>query len=67
MIERHAGERLLANSAGDWGISKLTAVPDLIFTMRRRGMDEALIRKVVHDNPLSSFQRANSFTTRLGD
>ena len=61
MIERHAGERLLANSAGDWGISKPTAVPDLIFTMRRRGMDEALIRKVVHDNPVEFFSKSKQF------
>ena len=33
------------------------AVPELIFEMRRRGHDEALIRKVVHDNPLAFFSQ----------
>src|SRR4029453_18022724 len=37
IIEMYGPERLLVNSAGDWGPSKPTAVPDFIFEMRRRG------------------------------
>lgn len=61
MVERFGGERLLANSAGDWGISKPTAIPDLIFQMRRRGYDESLIRRVVHDNPSEFFAKSGKF------
>ncbi len=61
MIERFGGERLLVNSAGDWGPSKPTAVPDLIFEMRRRGHTESLIRKVVYDNPIEFFSQSQSF------
>ncbi|QDV62887.1 TatD family hydrolase [Crateriforma conspicua] len=61
MIERTGGERLLANSAGDWGPSKPTAVPDLIFELRRRGHSESLIRKVVYENPLEFFSRSKNF------
>ncbi len=61
MIEQYGGERLLVNSAGDWGPSKPTAVPDLIFEMRRRGHSEALIRKVVYDNPIEFFSQSRSF------
>ncbi|MEM6690500.1 MAG: TatD family hydrolase, partial [Planctomycetota bacterium] len=53
MIAKYQGERLLANSAGDWGPSKPTAVPDLIFEMRRRGMESSIIQKVVYDNPIA--------------
>ncbi len=56
MIERYGPERLLANSAGDWGPSKPTAVPDLILELRRRGHSESLIRKIVYDNPRQFFQ-----------
>ena len=48
-------ERLLVNSAGDWGPSKPTAVPDFILEMRRRGHPDSLIRKIVYDNPLEFF------------
>ncbi len=54
-------ERLLVNSAGDWGPSKPTAVPDLILEMRRRGHSEALIRQVVYDNPIAFFSQSQNF------
>ena len=37
MVEMYGPERLLVNSAGDWGPSKPTAVPDFILAMRLRG------------------------------
>jgi predicted metal-dependent TIM-barrel fold hydrolase len=55
MIEMYGPERLLANSAGDWGPSKPTAIPDLIFEMRRRGHPESLIRQIVYENPRQFF------------
>ncbi len=61
MIEMFGPERLLANSAGDWGPSKPTAIPDLIFELRRRGHSEDLIRKVVYDNPREFFAKSKNF------
>jgi predicted metal-dependent TIM-barrel fold hydrolase len=61
MVEMYGPERLLVNSAGDWGPSKPTAVPDFIFEMRQRGHSEALIRKVVYDNPLEFFRQSRNF------
>lgn len=61
IIEMYGPERLMANSAGDWGPSKPTAVPDLILEMRRRGHGERLIRKVVYENPLEFFSQSRNF------
>lgn len=61
IVERCGPERLLVNSAGDWGPSKPTAVPDFIFEMRRRGHSEATIRKMVLENPLAFFGRCKRF------
>ncbi|MDG2469863.1 MAG: TatD family hydrolase [Pirellulaceae bacterium] len=61
IIEMYGPDRLLANSAGDWGPSKPTAVPDLIFEMRRRGHDESLIRQVVYENPIKFFSQSQNF------
>ena len=47
----------LANSAGDWGKSDPLAVPEFIQEMKRRGHSEAVIQKVVYDNPLSFFKQ----------
>ncbi|NOY43491.1 MAG: metal-dependent hydrolase [Planctomycetes bacterium] len=61
MIEMYGAERLLVNSAGDWGPSKPTAVPDFILEMRRRGHTEQAIRRVVYDNPIKFFSQSRGF------
>jgi predicted metal-dependent TIM-barrel fold hydrolase len=61
MIEMYGTDRIMANSAGDWGHSDPLAVPELIFEMRARGHDEATIRKVVYDNPLTFFRQCRRF------
>jgi len=61
MIEMYGPERLLANSAGDWGPSKPTAVPDLIMELRLRGHSESLIQQVVYDNPRKFFSQSSNF------
>ena len=62
IVEVVGPERLLVNSAGDWGPSKPTAVPDFILEMRRRGHGEDLIRRVVYDNPREFFSQSRGFT-----
>src|SRR5215475_9027496 len=62
IIEMYGAERLMVNSAGDWGPSKPTAVPDFILEMRRRGHAESLIRKIVYENPIAFFSQSQNFT-----
>jgi predicted metal-dependent TIM-barrel fold hydrolase len=57
ILERYGTERILANSAGDWGKSNPLAVPELILEMKRRGHSDLAIRQVVYENPLSFFRR----------
>ncbi|MGO9600417.1 MAG: TatD family hydrolase [Isosphaeraceae bacterium] len=64
MIEMYGPERIMVNSAGDWGHSDPLAVPELIFELRRRGHGEALIRKIVLDNPLAFFSQCPRFHYR---
>jgi predicted metal-dependent TIM-barrel fold hydrolase len=61
MVEMYGPERLMVNSAGDWGPSKPTAVPDFILEMRRRRHPESLIRKIVYENPLQFFSQSQNF------
>ena len=64
IIERYGDDRIMVNSAGDWGPSNPLAVPDFIMEMRRRGHSEAKIRKVVYDNPLEFFSQCDRFQFR---
>jgi uncharacterized protein len=61
MVEMYGPDRLLVNSAGDWGPSKPTAVPDFILAMRKRGHGESLIRQMVYENPLRFFRQSRNF------
>lgn len=61
MIEMYGTERIMVNSAGDWGPSKPTAVPDFIMAMRKRGHSEATIRKIVYENPIQFFSQSRNF------
>ncbi len=64
ILEIHGAEGIYVNSACDWGYSVPLAVPQFIFEMRRRRHSEAMIHKVVFENPLSFFSQAPNF--RLG-
>ena len=64
IIEMYGPERLMVNSAGDWGPSKPTAVPDFILEMRRRRHPESTIRRIVYENPLAFFSQSPSFRFR---
>jgi predicted metal-dependent TIM-barrel fold hydrolase len=61
IIEMYGPERLMVNSAGDWGPSKPTAVPDFIMEMRRRKHPESVIRRIVYENPLEFFRQSANF------
>ena len=59
IIEMVGTERIMANSAGDWGVSDPLAVPALIQEMKRRGHAESVIRKLVYENPLAFWRQSN--------
>jgi predicted metal-dependent TIM-barrel fold hydrolase len=65
MIEVFGTDRIMVNSAGDWGHSDPLAVPEFIFEMRARGHDQSLVRKVVFDNPLAFFSQCRRFKSEL--
>ena len=61
ILERYGTERILANSAGDWGRSDPLAVPELIQELKRRGHSEANIEKVVYRNPLEFWAKSKNW------
>ena len=61
LVEIYGTERIMVNSAGDWGHSDPLAVPEFIFEMRARGHSESVIRKVVFENPRDFFSQCRRF------
>lgn len=61
MIERYGTDRVMVNSAADWGPSDPMNTPDFIRTMRSRGHDPMTIHAVVYENPIRFFSKARGF------
>jgi predicted metal-dependent TIM-barrel fold hydrolase len=59
IIEMVGTDRIMVNSAGDWGKSDPLAVPEFILEMRRRGHAEEVIRKLVYENPLNFWRQCS--------
>ncbi len=61
IVERYGPERLMVNSAADWGPSRPSVVPEFILEMRRRRHPESVIRQLVYDNPCAFFGQSRGF------
>jgi uncharacterized protein len=55
VLEEHGTDRILVNSACDWGISDPLKVSKTVEAMRGAGFDEEEIEKVVWHNPVEFF------------
>lgn len=66
MIEQYGPERLLIAGACDWGPSEPIAVPKLIAEMRRRRHSDALIHRVVFENPVRFLGQSPKFRLPAG-
>jgi uncharacterized protein len=61
IIERFGPDRICVAGACDWGPSDAIAVPRFIFEMRRRRHSEALIHRVVFENPVQFLSQSPRF------
>lgn len=55
LVKLYGSERILINSAADWGISDPLAVPKTASLMQERGISEKDIKKVCYQNALEAF------------
>jgi predicted metal-dependent TIM-barrel fold hydrolase len=67
IVEMVGAERIMVNSAGDWGVSDPLAVPQFMLEMRRRGHADDVIRKVVYDNPLAFWRQCARWQEWAGE
>ena len=55
LVKKYGPERIIVNSAADWGISDPLAVPKTAALMKERGIPEEHIKKVCYLNALEAF------------
>ncbi len=58
MVEKFGTDRIMANSAGDWGVSDPMNLPNFIRVLRTRGFDIPTVHKLVYENPLRFLSQA---------
>lgn len=58
LVRQYGGERILINSAADWGISDPLKVPKTILAMRSAGIPEGTIQQIVWSNPATFFSQS---------
>lgn len=64
IVERFGSERICVAGACDWGPSDPLAVPRFIQEMRRRKHPEALIQRLVFENPVRFLGQSAKFRVR---
>jgi hypothetical protein len=61
LVQRFGSERILVNSAADWGVSDPLKVPKTAGAMRDVGIDDAVIETICWKNPIAFFAQSNRF------
>jgi predicted metal-dependent TIM-barrel fold hydrolase len=65
LVQRYGAERILVNSAADWGVSDPLKVPKTAAAMRAAGIADATIEAVCWKNPIAFFAQSRRFDARL--
>ena len=65
MIDRFGMDRIMANSAGDWGPSNPMAMPDFIRALSARGYSNVEIHKIVYENPIRFMRQSKRFNFEM--
>jgi predicted metal-dependent TIM-barrel fold hydrolase len=57
ILQEYGVERLIVNSACDWGVSDPLMVPKTVMKMEQAGFDENSVRTLVWENPIAFFSQ----------
>ena len=62
IVKKHGPDRILVNSAADWGVSDPLKVPKTVAELHKVGIKDADIEKIVWTNPISFFGQTGRMT-----
>jgi len=58
LVKKYGPERIIVNSAADWGISDPLKVPKTIEVMRAQGIPDDIVQQIVWNNPIAFFAQS---------
>ena len=58
LVKKYGPDRIIVNSAADWGISDPLKVPKTIAVMRAQGIPDDIIQQIVWNNPIGFFAQS---------
>lgn len=58
LVKTYGAQRIIINSAADWGVSDPLKVPKTAAAMREAGITDAAIHTIVWDNPIDFFSQS---------
>ena len=58
LVKEYGGERIIINSAADWGVSDPLKVPKTVQAMAEAGIPQSTITRVAWDNPVAFFRQS---------
>jgi predicted metal-dependent TIM-barrel fold hydrolase len=58
LVKKYGADRIIVNSAADWGISDPLKVPKTIDVMRAQGISDDVIQTIVWNNPIAFFAQS---------
>lgn len=61
IVRKHGAERIIVDSAADWGVSNPLSVPQTAALMIERGIPEATVRSVTYGNAILAYGQSGEF------
>ena len=58
LVKKYGSERILVNSAADWGVSDPLKVPKTVALMRESGVNDADVARIFWQNPVTFFAQS---------
>lgn len=62
LVKQYGSDRIIVNSSADWGVSNPLAVPFTAEQMKKEGISEEEISKILWRNPIELFSKSGTFT-----
>jgi predicted metal-dependent TIM-barrel fold hydrolase len=67
LVKQYGGERMVINSAADWGVSDPLKVPQTVQAMVEAGIPHSTITRIVWDNPVNFFRQSGRLDLNVSE